>query len=184
VNALLQRRAMVAVTATLAAGLLVVALAGHYVVRKYLWAQGVLAEVEPRFARLLGLRDTGAQLDLALKDARRAVARLGYLPDRDAAQVGNDLQQLVRRGLTQAGATVGSSQVLPVRREKGLDRIPVAVQAESALSQLQLVLVALQSETPAIAVDGLVLQPLGRFADDGSPMVSYRLTVAALRLQS
>jgi general secretion pathway protein M len=181
---LLRSRARVAVALTFGALLLVVLLGGQYVLSKRQWAVDKLAEIEPRYARLLGLRDAGGQLEASLKEARAALSRLGYPAARDAAQVGNDLQQLVRRALQTAGMTVASSQVLAPRSDSGVDRISVSVQAEGALSSLQVALAALQAETPAILVDGLILQPTGRSAEDGTPIVSCRFTVAVLRLQT
>jgi general secretion pathway protein M len=181
---LLQRRALIAVAVTFAAVLTIVLLAGQYVVRKHLWATERLEEIEPRYARLLGLRDAGPQLEEGLKQARAALPRLGYAADRDAAQVGNDLQQLARRALQTAGLSVTSSQVLPPRGEAGYERIVVSLQAEGALSGVQVALAALQAETPRMTFDTVLLQSTGRFAEDGTPVVSCRLTVAVLRLQS
>jgi general secretion pathway protein M len=179
---LLRSRAQVAVALTFGALLLAVLLVGQYAVRKHLWAADRLAEIEPRHARLLGLRDAGSQLEQSLKEARAAVSRLGYPAARDAAQVGNDLQQLARRALQTAGMTIASSQVLAPRSDAGVDRVSVSVQAEGALSGLQVALAALQAETPAVLVDGLILQPTGRSAEDGTPIVSCRVTVTVLRL--
>jgi len=182
---LLQRRALVSVAVTLAGLLAVVLVAGQYVVRKHLWASERLEEIDPRYARLLGLRDAGAELEEGLKQARAAVPRLGYTADRDAAQVGNDLQQVARRALQTAGLTVTSSQVLPPRAEAGFERLSVSLQAEGALSGVQLALAALQAEArPRMVFDTVVLQSTGRFAEDGTPIVSCRLTVAVPRLQS
>ena len=181
---LLQRRALISVAVTLGALLAVVLLAGQYVVRKHLWATERLEELEPRYARLLGLRDAGPQLEESLKQARATLPRLGYAADRDAAQVGNDLQQLARRALQTAGLTVASSQVLAPRGEAGFERIGVSLQAEGALSGVQVALAALQAEAPRMTFDTVLLQSTGRFAEDGTPIVSCRLTVAVLRLQS
>lgn len=181
---MLRSRAQMAVALTLGALLLVVLLVGQFIVSKHLWAADQLVEIEPRHARLLGLRDAGGQLEASLNEARAALSRLGYPAARDAAQVGNDLQQLARRALQTAGMTVASSQVLAPRSESGVDRVSVSVQAEGALSGVQVALAALQAETPAILVDGLILQPTGRSAEDGTPIVSCRVTVAVLRLQT
>lgn len=180
---LLQRRALIAVLVTLGVMLAVVLLAGQYVVRKHAWAAERIEEIEPRYARLLGLRDAGPQLEEGLKQARTLLPRLGYAADREAAQVGNDLQQLVRRALQTAGLTVVSSQVLSPRGEAGFDRIGVLLQAEGALSGVQVALAALQTESPRILFDNVLLQSTGRVAEDGTPVVSCRLTVAVLRLQ-
>jgi general secretion pathway protein M len=181
---LLQRRAVIAVAVTLGAALLLVLLAGQFVVRKHLWAAHAIEEIEPRFARQLGLRDSAAQLEEGLKQARAALARLGHPAERDPAQVGNDLQQVARKALQTAGMSVISSQVQAPRSEGGVDRISVALQSEGGLSAIQIALTALHAESPAIAVDSLALQATGRNADDGSPLLSCRITVSVLRLQS
>ena len=181
---LLQRRALISVTLSLGAVLLAALLAGQYVLRKHLWAVETLEQIEPRYARLLGLRDTAEKLEEALKQSRTALSRLGYTSERDAAQVGNDMQQVVRRALQTAGLSVASSQVLSPRSESGFERISVSVQAEGALSGVQLALSALQTETPRMVFDSVVLQATGRNAEDGTPIISCRLTVAVLRSQT
>ncbi len=181
---LAQRRAQIALALTGGAFLLVLVLVGRYVWDKHVWATERLSEVEPRYARLLGLREAGGPLEQGLKEARAAVSRLGYSADRDPAQVGNDMQQIARKALQTAGLTVASSQVLAPRSESGFDRISVSLQAEGPLSGVQMALAALHAETPAVLVDGIVLQSTGRTAEDGTPIVSCRLTVAALRLQT
>lgn len=179
---LLRRRAVVAMAVTLGFVLSIVLLGGQYVVRKHVWALERLEEIEPRYARLLGMRDASAQLQQGLAQARTALPRLGYTADRDAAQVGNDLQQLARRALQTAGLSVTSSQVLPPRGEAGFERLGVSLQAQGALSGVQVALAALQTQVPRILFDSVVLQSTGRVADDGTPFVSLRLTVVALRL--
>ena len=181
---LLQKRAFVSVVVTLGAILVFAVLAAQYVAGMHRWAAETLEEIEPRYARLLGLRDASSQLDEALKQARTALSRLGYAADRDAAQIGNDLQQVGRRALQAAGLTVASSQVLPARGEAGFERIRVSLQAEGALSGAQLALAALQTETPHIGFDSVVLQSTGRIAEDGTPIVNCRLTITVLRLLS
>jgi general secretion pathway protein M len=181
---LLQRRALISVAVTLGTLLAVALLAGQYVVRKHLWGIERLEELEPKYARLLGLREAGPQLEERLKQARAALPRLGHTADRDAAQVGIDLQQLARRALQTAGLSVSSSQVLPPRGEAGYERIAVSLQAEGALSGVQLALAALQAEAPRLGFDTVVVQSTGRFAEDGAPVVSCRMIVTVLRLQS
>jgi general secretion pathway protein M len=180
---LLPRRALVSVVVTLAVVLVVAVIAGRYVVMKYFWAAETLEQLEPRYARLLGLRDTGGRLEENLKQSRLTLARLGYPADRDTAQVGNDLQQVARRALQAAGLTVASSQVLEPRAEAGFERILVSLQAEGPLSGVQVALAALQTELPRIAFENVLLQSAGRTADDGTPIVTCRLTIAVLRLK-
>ncbi len=177
-------RALIAVASTLGVVALLVLLGGHFVWQKQVWAAEKLAEIEPRHARLLGLRDAGASLEQGLKQMRAAASQLGYPAERDAAQVGIDLQQVARKALQAAGLAVANSQVRPARSEAGFDRIGVALQAEGSLRSVQLALAALQAERPTLMIDDLVLQWTGRSAEDRTPIVSCRLTVSVLRLQS
>ena len=181
---MLKRRAVVSVALTLGLALLAAVAVGQYVVRKHWQAVETLEQIEPRYARLLGLRDTGAQLEEVLKQSRATLSKLGYSGERDAAQVGNDLQQVVRRALQSAGLSVASSQVLAPRSESGFDLISVSVQAEGALSGVQVALAALQGETPRLFLDSVVMQATGRVAEDGTPVVSCRITAAVKRLQT
>jgi general secretion pathway protein M len=181
----LQRyRGLVAVLVSLTVLLAVLGSVARYVYVEHDKSKKALAAIEPRYARLLGLRDSGAQIEQAVKDAKAAVVRMGYPADRDAAQVGNDLQQIIRKGFEAARLTITNSQVLTTRNEAGVDRISVAIQAEGPLNQLQTVLAALGAESPTIMVDGLNMQPVGRYTDDGVPIMNSRVTVTVLRLQS
>ncbi len=177
-----RHRAAIAVGSTLAAALLVVALIGQFVWHEYAEAADTLAEVAPRQARYLGLREADALLDLRLREARAALGSLGYGAERDAAQVGNDLQQTVRGALQAAGLTITTSQVQPTRTEADVERISVATQAEGPLDGLQQALAALQRVTPTLAIDSIVVQPTPRTADNGMPVVASRIVVTASRL--
>lgn len=171
----------VAVTAGIA--LLAFLLVGQFVVRKHLRAAAALEDIDPRYARLLGLREAGSQLEEGLRQARASLARLGYSADRDAAQVGNDLLQVSRGAMQTAGLTVASSQILPPRGEAGFERIVVSLQAEGPLSGVQVALAALQAETPAPTFDSLALQATRRVAEDGTPLVSCSISISVPRLQ-
>ncbi len=179
---LLKHRARVSVAIT--AGMLVLAAAavGQYVFQQHDQASAQLQDIGPRLARVLGLRDAGPELERRVKEASAALDRLGYGPDRDVAKIGSSLQQTVRRGLEAAGLTVSSSQVLPARTDGKVEWIGVSVQADGPLSRLQLALVALQAEAPVISVDFLGLQPIGGSGNDGSPMMSAKITASAMRV--
>lgn len=177
-------RAVVSVAVTVVAVLLAGLAIGQYVWSKHVWAAGKLSDVEPRYARMLGLKAADADLDDRLRQARAALARLGYSAERDAAQIGNDLHQSLRRALQAAGMTVANSQLLPVKTDERVDRISVAAQADGPLRSLQLVLATLQAETPVVAVDSLVVQPTNKMGDDGAPIVTSRLAVTVLRFHS
>lgn len=181
----LERHRAAAVFGVVAALLLLaLLLAGRYLHEKYLWAQSRIEQTEPRYARLLGLGDSGAQLEQGLAEARRSLARLGHPPGRESAQIGNELQQVARRALQSAGLSVINSQVTPGRVEAGVERISLVAHCEGTVAALQLFLAGLQGESPTISVDALNIQSTGRTAADGSPLVSIRQTLTVLRVAS
>lgn len=183
-TSLQKHRAKVVVAVFGLSFLLAVVLAGQYVYGKYEWATAQINEIEPRYARLAGLRDSAQAISQQINTTRAAVSRLGYTSERDAVQIGNELQQVVRRALQSAGLTVINSQVMPARLEAGVERIAVAVQSDGSLSALQLFMAAIQGQTPTITTESLNIQATSRNAPDGSPIVSVRQTLSVMRIGS
>ena len=146
----------------LAASVVVMALPlillGGYIVQKHQWAQARIAELEPRYARLLGLEQQGSDIEAALARAQAARAQNLYPADQEAAQAGNAAQQRIRDIFPGAGLQISSSQVLPAKAEKGFDRIPVSVRAEGDLLALQSALMVLGSQVPIIVIDEMEIQ--------------------------
>ena len=73
----LKSRDSVVLTITVIVLLLPLALLGYYMAQKHQWAQDRLAELEPRYSRLLGLEAQGAELVDVL--ARAQAARVKYV---------------------------------------------------------------------------------------------------------
>ena len=107
---------------------------GVYVAKKHMWAESMLSQMEPRFARLKGLDLQRDDIDKALARAVRTRSEYIYPAAQDAVQTGNAVQQKVRELLTTAGLTVVSSQVLPPKEDGGFDRISLAVRAEGEMN--------------------------------------------------
>lgn len=140
-------------------------MAGGYVMHKHQWAQVRLEELEPRYARLAGLKEQQADIGAALERALVMRAQYVYPAVADANQTGNMAQQRVRDILSAAGLQVVSSQVLPAKEEKGFDRIPLSVRAEGEWLAVQSALAVLGSQTPVILINELDIQIPGGLAN-------------------
>lgn len=135
--------------------MLLVFTAGGYVYNKHQWASQRLNEFEPRYARIAGLARNSEGLEQALTQSQAMQAWYLHPPGIDSTQTGNEAQQRIRSLLTSAGMTVVSSQVLPIKQEQGLERIPLAVRADGDIVSLQAALAGLAEQKPALLVDDL-----------------------------
>ena len=155
------RRETAALAITLAALALPLAGVTVYVYQKHQWAQNRLSELEPRYARLLGMEAGSERLAQARERAQAQLAQYIYPQDQDANQTGNDVQQRVRSILTSAGLSIASSQVLPTKKEKNKKHIPLSVRAKGEMLALQTALAGLAEQKPAILIDTMVVQGYG-----------------------
>lgn len=135
-----------------------IAVLAYFLLQHLFAARAALAEIEPLYARLLGLREVGPQVDAALAEVRATLARNAYPAATNPARIGTDLQQRVRRLAEAAGMSVIGSQILPERAAEGFSLIPVAATIEGNLDGLRKLLFALRGDSPAILVDSAVIQ--------------------------
>ena len=117
----------------LIAGALLLALlawASWTVVAKYRQASAVLAEIEPRHARLAGLlqnQELLAQTDSALQ--ANLIEHVGTAEE-DPGQTGNAALQRVRELAAARELRVTSSQTAAPREDNGFDRIGLSLRVE------------------------------------------------------
>lgn len=170
---------------TLAIILVPLAVAGLYVQQKHLWGQQQLDQLEPRYARLIGLEASQEELKQAQAQAQELLVRHAYPAEQDVSQAGNDAQQRIRQTFTQAGMTVTSSQVLAPAQEKQFERIPLAVRAEGDLVALQSALMVLGSQAPTVLIDELSIQLVGSGrTGDSSQRLVLQMRLAVLRMRA
>ncbi|WP_313302348.1 type II secretion system protein GspM [Diaphorobacter sp.] len=155
-------------------------LLGSYVANKHAAAQEQLDRLEPRYARLIGLRASAEKMDAEFDVVGQRMSQFVYPSDMDATQAGNDAQQRVRSVLSTAGLTVVSSQVLPTKEEQGFERISLSVRAEGELIHLQAALAVLPSLTPVILVDGINIQVVGLQREDRPQRLGTELKLSVL----
>ncbi|RRD68450.1 general secretion pathway protein GspM [Comamonadaceae bacterium OH2310_COT-174] len=143
-------------------GLLVLAAllaGGAYVVKKHLWAQQTLADIGPRYQRLLGITQSEAQMQQALQRSAQLLDAYTYPAERDTGQIGTDIQQKLRAAFSGTQMVIQSSQVLPEEEQEGhLLAIPVEVRMEGNLQSLRQGLVALSAQRPTIQIASISLQ--------------------------
>lgn len=178
----LRRAALLALT--LAVVLLPVAGGAWYVARKHAWGAERLAQLEPRYARLLGLESQRADIEAARQRASGLHTQYIYPASQDSTQTGNQAQQKVRDIFSAAGLQVISSQVLPPKEEKGFDRIPLVVRAEGEILGVQSALAVLGSQQPIIVINELDIQVQGGLANLNlkvAPRLSAQFTLSVLR---
>ena len=156
-------------------------LASWYVLQKHRWAQDRMAELEPRYARLLGMETHREELEKTATQAKALLTQYAYPASQDVSQAGNDAQQRIRSTLTAAGLEIVSSQVLAPKTEKDFDRIPLSVRAEGQLLGLQTALVGLTSQAPVILVDGYNVQTSGAVRAETPQRLGVQFNLSVLR---
>ena len=122
-----------------AAALLTVLLMGgiSFVAARHHWATSLMEQIEPRYARLAGLRADGGRMESMGKELSGNLGRLAYGPEGDPAQAGNEALQRLRTALASHGLQVSSSQVLPAREDGNFLRIGLNLRVEGELALLR-----------------------------------------------
>lgn len=161
----------------------VVFLAGltAYAVSKHVWARDRLAEVEPRYARLVGLGESGPALDTALAERRAFLTRHAYPASQDVARAGSDALQRARETLSRAGLDVSTTQVLSAKEVDGFDRIPLMLRVEGELPALQGALTVLPGLAPSLFIESFNVQTVGIPRAEGPQRLSLQANLFVLR---
>jgi general secretion pathway protein M len=161
-----------------------IGLAG-YVYLQHHAAQKRLSDLEPRYARLLGLVGQQSQIEDAVDQARQLQDLYIYPSTQDVSQVGNAAQQRIRDLFTSAGVDVQSSQVLPGKTDHRFDRIPIQVRYEGEMAKLQALLVAVGTQPgPAVLVEGMTVQILTYATNQAPARLTGQINFFVLRSAS
>ena len=148
---------------------------GLWVHAKHNWGQSELDLVEPRHARLLGLREQEKEIQQALESLADAKAKHVYPGESDATQTGNAVQQRLRTALDRAGLAIVSSQVRPNPEEGTYERIDVVMSTEGEWTAIQMALLSLRDISPTVWLDDLEVNLPGSL-QNASPRVAPRLS--------
>lgn len=154
---------------------------GGYVWHKHSWAQARLDELEPRHARLQGLRDLLPELEKTTEDARSKLDRAAYPAAMDVIKAGNDAQQRIRSVFEASQLAIVSVQVLEPKEEEGFQRIRVVLQADGVLPKYQEAVIRLKDLVPMVMVDSFVFQSTGAVRPASVQSISANFEFSVLR---
>jgi general secretion pathway protein M len=150
------------------------------------------------FVRLSWLQQAIAQNQNGLLKLSKQIEQEGELrkelskmtaPDQDANLLldgettgiaGANLQKLVNGLIVEYGGTASSFQILPAEADGNLMRIPMSLSISVGIDALRDILYRLETETPLIFIDGIILRPETESARDTVP---YFLGPLAVTLQ-
>ncbi len=147
----------------LAVPLAVLVAVGVYAFQKYRWAERQLADLEPRYARTLGVRQQQSAIEQMLAQQRTQLGRYAYAANMDPTQAGNAALQQVRGLMAGAGMLITSAQVLPAKETtddalQGFLVIPFVVRAEGNLDEVQKALATIEGASPVVFIDRANIQ--------------------------
>lgn len=156
--ALLQATAVLTLLASLTAS-------GLYVWDQHQRLQSQLSGLEPRYARLIGLLQRGADYKSASEQAHSRIAALTYPASVDASQAANDAQERIRRPFTDSKLDIVSIQVLPPppkeEQNTEFERIQILLKIEGELVGIQNALSTLATLSPPVWIESTTLQTIG-----------------------
>ena len=141
--------------------LLPVVFGGYTVWVKHNRVTGIVADLEPRYARMQGLLARGAEVRAMDAKAQELLLQLAYPATQDLAKTGNEAQQRIRSLFTDSQLDVVSIQVMPGKVEGKFDRISISMRVEGGMPGFQVALERLAAQSPVILVDSMTLQTVG-----------------------
>lgn len=157
---------------------------GWWVWQKHVWAQQQLAQLEPRYARLLGLQASKDSLVRLEAETKAQLARRVYPATQDTAQAGNDAQQRIRTLFADSKLDIGSIQVLPPKEQKSFDRIGVVLRVEGDLVGMQNAMALLEAQSPTVWVEAVAVQTIGAVKPKSVQRLGGQFTLFVLRSRS
>lgn len=145
-----------------------------YTVRKHLWAQQTIADIEPRYERLLGILQSEQDMQQTFARSQQLLQAYTYPANVDASQIGPDTQQTLRSAFANRNMTIVSSQVLEEQEADSLTAIPIEVQMQGNLLGLRDGLMALSSSRPLVQVDSIRVTYQGKNSEHDPVLLTIR----------
>lgn len=157
---------------------------GGYIWQKHRVAQTNLSAMEPRHARLQGLRARLAELETATKQDQAILGQHAYPVGQDSTKAGNDAQQRIRAVFAAGQLNINSIQVLEAKDTEHFQRIGIVLQAEGTLSSIHEAILKLRNESPTILIDSFGLQSVGVVKPASTQRLMGSFTFTVLRSRS
>ena len=145
---------------------------------------GIVADLEPRYARLQGLLDRRADLQAMDAKAKELLLQLSYPAAQDLAKTGNDVQQRIRSIFADSQLEVVAIQILPGKIEGKFDRISISLRVEGTMASFQAAFEKLAGQSPVILLDSMTLQTVGMVRPATVPRTGGQFVFSVFRIRS
>ena len=159
-------------------------IAAYTVWTKHNRVQGILENLEPRYARLQGLLDRRADVQTMDAKAKEQLLQLAFPATQDLAKTGNDAQQRIRSLFADSRLDVVSIQILPGKLEGEFDRISISLRAEGNLADFQTAFGRLAAQSPVILIDSMMLQTVGQARPSAVQRTAGQFAFSVFRVRS
>lgn len=160
---------------------------GLWVYNKHQWGLQQLETLEPRYARLLGMRQQQDEIEKTLQTVQAKRGQYIYSGTEASAQIGAAVQQKLRSVMGVAGLSVTSSQVQvkPAEDESSpYEKVVISMTAEGEMSSFHTALQGMYEVRPAISIDELSINRNGNLYTAGpqkAPMLNVQFMVSILK---
>ncbi len=140
-----------------------------------------IEDLEPRYARLLGLSERQAEFQTLGQQAGEQLKRLVYPASQDATQAGNDAQQRIRALFADSKLDISSIQVLPSKEAGLFDRITIDLRVEGDLTGIQNAFSLLSVQSPIVVTEDVTLQTIGAVKPASTQRLSGQFIFSVFR---
>ena len=157
---------------------------GVFVFSRHQHIEQNLADLEPRYARMLGIAGRQADFEVYTQKAGEQLKRQAYPSSQDVTQAGNDAQQRIRTLFAESKLDISSIQVLTAKEEGQFDRIPIELRVEGDITGLQNALALLAVQSPTVLTEEFTLQTIGAVKPASVQRLSGLFNFSVLRVRS
>jgi len=154
---------------------------GVYVWQKHLKAERLVADIEPRHARLQGILAKQEDFVVATKLAQGLTNAFVFPAAMEPTQALNESQQKLKAAFTESGFNVESVQVKEATDIGDLQRLKMSIRFEGNLSNLQQVVLKLRDITPTMLVETVNVVNQGPTKPATIPRLAGFMDVVVLR---
>ena len=145
-----------------------------------------IRSIEPRLARLAGLREVEDQLQASELRAASEVHGLVYSATEETGSLGAQMQKSARELFTSVGMTVTGTQILTPKEDEFFTRIGVGINASGDIRSLEAALVQIIEARPLVFVNRLDIQPERRRGrnSQSNQNLQVRVQLISMKLES
>lgn len=161
--------------------LLPFACAGIFVWQKHLKAERLVADIEPRHARLQGILAKQEDFVVATKLSQGLLQAFVVPAGMETTQVLNETQQKLKTIFTESGFNVEGVQSKEMPEMADFQRLKIVIRFEGTLANLNQALLKIRNMTPSVSAENINIVNQGPFKPESIPRINGSLEVIVLR---